>query len=184
MLPLELNGNADHGIIQSAMLQSVQSNVLEPPDATATGVAIHQCFRIGGEKVIIQQSHDKEVAVSGSPLTNVVVKQPKVSISNKSNIKEAEGRLENAGRNCAMTVPRYLNLEPSLAMDWLEISWDDLHIKERVGAGTILLLMLIDCFLKCCNCNSSRETTMGSMILFFSVQVHLEQYIVQNGMDQ
>ncbi|CAN6449536.1 unnamed protein product [Victoria cruziana] len=32
--------------------------------------------------------------------------------------------------------PGYVNLEPSLAMDWLEISWDDLHIKERVGAGS------------------------------------------------
>ncbi|KAF3794001.1 Serine/threonine-protein kinase [Nymphaea thermarum] len=32
--------------------------------------------------------------------------------------------------------PGYVNLEPSLAMDWLEIPWDDLHIKERVGAGS------------------------------------------------
>ncbi|KAL8144096.1 hypothetical protein V2J09_017128 [Rumex salicifolius] len=36
----------------------------------------------------------------------------------------------------ASAIPRYLNLEPSLAMDWLEISWDDLHLKERVGAGS------------------------------------------------
>ncbi|OVA01844.1 Protein kinase domain [Macleaya cordata] len=34
------------------------------------------------------------------------------------------------------TVPKYLNLEPSLAMDWLEISWDELNMKERVGAGS------------------------------------------------
>ncbi|KAK9743479.1 hypothetical protein RND81_03G242000 [Saponaria officinalis] len=33
-------------------------------------------------------------------------------------------------------IPKYLDLEPSLAMDWLEISWDDLHLKERVGAGS------------------------------------------------
>ncbi|KAK4751827.1 hypothetical protein SAY87_020625 [Trapa incisa] len=38
--------------------------------------------------------------------------------------------------NSTVTLPRYLNLEPSLAMDWLEISWDELHIKERVGAGS------------------------------------------------
>lgn len=31
---------------------------------------------------------------------------------------------------------RYLNLEPSLAMDWLEISWDELDIKEQIGAGS------------------------------------------------
>lgn len=41
----------------------------------------------------------------------------------------------------ASVIPRYLNLEPSLAMDWLEISWDELHIKERVGAGTLLILL-------------------------------------------
>ncbi|WOL16480.1 hypothetical protein Cni_G25267 [Canna indica] len=34
------------------------------------------------------------------------------------------------------TVNRYLNMEPSLAMDWLEISWDELDIKERIGAGS------------------------------------------------
>ncbi|RRT80645.1 hypothetical protein B296_00020861 [Ensete ventricosum] len=34
------------------------------------------------------------------------------------------------------TVPKYVNLEPSLAMDWLEISWDELELKERIGAGT------------------------------------------------
>lgn len=33
------------------------------------------------------------------------------------------------------TVPHYVSLEPSLAMDWLEISWDELQIKERIGAG-------------------------------------------------
>ncbi|KAJ6825392.1 serine/threonine-protein kinase CTR1-like [Iris pallida] len=34
------------------------------------------------------------------------------------------------------TLPKYLSLEPSLAMDWLEISWDDLQIMERIGAGS------------------------------------------------
>ncbi|KAL0912262.1 hypothetical protein M5K25_018224 [Dendrobium thyrsiflorum] len=33
-------------------------------------------------------------------------------------------------------IPRHASLEPSLAMDWLEISWDELEIKERVGAGS------------------------------------------------
>ncbi|KAI3766215.1 hypothetical protein L2E82_16267 [Cichorium intybus] len=32
--------------------------------------------------------------------------------------------------------PRYLTLELSLVMDWLEISWDELHIKECIGAGS------------------------------------------------
>ncbi|XP_076940554.1 serine/threonine-protein kinase CTR1-like [Bidens hawaiensis] len=38
--------------------------------------------------------------------------------------------------NLPATTPRYLTLEPSLAMDWLEIAWDDLHTKERIGAGS------------------------------------------------
>ncbi|RZC51997.1 hypothetical protein C5167_020417 [Papaver somniferum] len=33
-------------------------------------------------------------------------------------------------------VPKLLNLEPSLALDWLEIPWDELQMKERVGAGS------------------------------------------------
>ncbi|EPS62154.1 hypothetical protein M569_12639, partial [Genlisea aurea] len=38
--------------------------------------------------------------------------------------------------NLAAITPEYLNLEPALATDWLEISWDELNIKERVGAGS------------------------------------------------
>jgi hypothetical protein len=50
-------------------------------------------------------------------------------------MEEVESRVDNQGRPSSVTIPRYLNLEPSLAMDWLEISWEELHIKERVGAG-------------------------------------------------
>jgi hypothetical protein len=39
--------------------------------------------------------------------------------------------------------PKYLSLEPSLAIDWLEISWDELELKERVGAGILLSLSLL-----------------------------------------
>ncbi|VFQ99013.1 unnamed protein product [Cuscuta campestris] len=49
---------------------------------------------------------------------------------------EAESTLANQEKHSDATIPKYLNLEPSLAMDWLEISWDELHIKERVGAGS------------------------------------------------
>lgn len=54
--------------------------------------------------------------------------------------------LELSGMNGNQTVPssnaaipKYLSLEPSLAIDWLEISWDELELKERVGAGTLSL---------------------------------------------
>ncbi|KAL2498108.1 Protein kinase superfamily protein [Abeliophyllum distichum] len=36
----------------------------------------------------------------------------------------------------AAVIPRNSNIEPSLSMDWLEISWNELRIKERVGVGS------------------------------------------------
>lgn len=46
-----------------------------------------------------------------------------------------QGKSTIRSNSFPVTAPRYLTLEPSLAMDWLEIAWDDLHIKERIGAG-------------------------------------------------
>ncbi|KAG8369175.1 hypothetical protein BUALT_Bualt15G0123900 [Buddleja alternifolia] len=37
------------------------------------------------------------------------------------------------GKHHAAIIPRYLNLEPSLAMDWLEISWDQLHTLKNLS---------------------------------------------------
>ncbi|XP_039820274.1 serine/threonine-protein kinase CTR1-like isoform X2 [Panicum virgatum] len=34
------------------------------------------------------------------------------------------------------TLPKCLSIEPSFAADWLEISWEELELKERVGAGS------------------------------------------------
>ncbi|KAL8153965.1 hypothetical protein V2J09_011725 [Rumex salicifolius] len=53
-----------------------------------------------------------------------------------SSIQDCPSREIEVSSHPASSIPRYLNLEPSLAMDWLEISWDDLHLKERVGAGS------------------------------------------------
>uniref|UniRef100_A0A453CRW7 non-specific serine/threonine protein kinase n=1 Tax=Aegilops tauschii subsp. strangulata TaxID=200361 RepID=A0A453CRW7_AEGTS len=35
-----------------------------------------------------------------------------------------------------LTLPKHLLAESSFAMDWLEISWDELELKERIGAGS------------------------------------------------
>lgn len=56
-----------------------------------------------------------------------------LSSESKQEQEHVKNKVENQG---AGNIPRYLNLEPSLAMDWLEIPWDDLRIKERVGAGS------------------------------------------------
>lgn len=62
------------------------------------------------------------------------VETPKVKFSQPDQLKvESDGKCRG---NFPVTTPRYLTLEPSLAMDWLEIAWDELHIKERIGAGS------------------------------------------------
>jgi hypothetical protein len=46
-----------------------------------------------------------------------------------------------------VAIPKRLIVEPSFAMDWLEISWDELDLKERVGAGTSLASVFLS---TCC----------------------------------
>lgn len=56
-----------------------------------------------------------------------------LSSSRESEQKQVNNRLQNHGVGNILVI--HLNIEPSLAMGWLEISWDDLRIKERIGAG-------------------------------------------------
>ncbi|XP_060961235.1 serine/threonine-protein kinase CTR1 isoform X2 [Cannabis sativa] len=92
----------------------------------------------GTEKCPAQSS--MMTSIQGNQLISDSVKQAKVSasLSRQTDSKEADSELESQAMFPAIsvTIPRYLILEPSLAMDWLEISWDELHIKERVGAGS------------------------------------------------
>lgn len=82
-------------------------------------------------KVVIEEIYQEEAVVAGISL-NETINPSKLTLSTQTDSKEVEGRSQNCS---ASTYPKYLTLEPSLAMDWLEISWDELHIKERVGAG-------------------------------------------------
>lgn len=76
-----------------------------------------------------------EVVIPRSPNKYISPREVTRSASpGKSNAKKFEGKQNRAISTEA--IPRYLNLEPSLAMDWLEIQWDELHIKERIGAGS------------------------------------------------
>lgn len=90
-----------------------------------------------GDKVAKEQTLKEEISVSGSPVVKSE-KQLKVNLPSESDLEEIGAELDNQGRFSTVSIPRYLHLEPSLAMDWLEISWDELRIKERVGAGTSL----------------------------------------------
>ncbi|KAG5541896.1 hypothetical protein RHGRI_021658 [Rhododendron griersonianum] len=90
--------------------------------------------RPGGEKVVVHCTWRKEIVVAGTPLKSIGIRQPLLHA--QSDLIEVKTEVENQGIFHKVSIPRYLNLEPSLAMDWLEISWDELHIKERIGAGS------------------------------------------------
>lgn len=111
-------------------------------EATAV-TAVHQSSKPSGDEVTVEQTLGKEIVISGTSVVKSV-KQLKVNLPSQSDLEEIGVELDSWGRFSAVTIPRYVNLEPSLAMDWLEISWDELHIKERVGAGTSLCSSLYD----------------------------------------
>ncbi|KAL7085443.1 hypothetical protein ACP275_14G282200 [Erythranthe tilingii] len=91
-----------------------------------------------GERIIIKQTYREEIVVAGNAaIANQAGRQlPKVTFTENRSLMEINNNSQDNAKHHAGTIPRYLNLEPSLAMDWLEISWDELHIKERVGAGS------------------------------------------------
>lgn len=126
LMPLELKGNA----------QGDASQALDVAAGAGAAVAsLEESARLGKENIVVQQAYRNEIVVSRSQVISNCVKQPEVRVFNQSEIEGVHGELVKQGRITAVTIPRYLNLEPSLAMDWLEISWDELNIKERVGAG-------------------------------------------------
>ncbi|KAM7259432.1 hypothetical protein ACFE04_015173 [Oxalis oulophora] len=106
------------------------------PDGVA-GTIAEEYSRLGGE----QQSYRREISVAGTSIINdTATKQAEIKIPCQLEMEEElvkeDSEHESQVRLPAETVPRYVNLEPSLAMDWLEIAWEELHIKERVGAGS------------------------------------------------
>ncbi|XP_077234114.1 protein kinase superfamily protein [Tasmannia lanceolata] len=92
--------------------------------------------RADGGKCFIEESQKKVLVSYHSYFRNDGIKQPKVEESSQVNPREIANTVKNRGSSPNVTMPGFLNLEPSLAMDWLEISWDELHIKERIGAGS------------------------------------------------
>ncbi|KAE8658676.1 Serine/threonine-protein kinase CTR1 [Hibiscus syriacus] len=102
---------------------------------TAAVTTMPEISELSRDKVDLDQTLRKEIVISGSSVVKSV-NQLKVNLPSQADLEEIGVELDNWGRFSAVTIPKYINLEPSLAMDWLEISWDELHIKERVGAGS------------------------------------------------
>jgi len=120
MLPLVLQ-NSEHQITQSPDFLAV---------AGLTGVSMDG---YSSHNEIVQPNYKKDTVVSNPCIDNAV--QQVITDISQPVIQEVDSKPENQCAFSISAIPKYLDLEPSLAMDWLEISWEDLHLKERVGAG-------------------------------------------------
>ncbi|XP_073126456.1 serine/threonine-protein kinase CTR1 isoform X2 [Henckelia pumila] len=131
------SGNETKGI---SLLESAKDNVCRTEVFGATGTRTYKddYSRPGGDTTLQKQTSRKEIIVLKNALMSHADSQPPNATFSDSNtlLEMKKNSFRNHGKPFSITMPRYLNLEPSLAMDWLEISWDDLHIKERIGAGS------------------------------------------------
>ncbi|XP_043714182.1 serine/threonine-protein kinase CTR1-like [Telopea speciosissima] len=112
-----------------------QSNSSEALDA-APGMSVHGHSRLNRDKDLTYATCKESLIGKRNSVMCGAVEQPTVQLCSRMELREIESKLENQVGFANATVPRYLNIEPSLAMDWLEISWDELQIKERIGAGS------------------------------------------------
>ncbi|MED6148626.1 hypothetical protein PIB30_054797 [Stylosanthes scabra] len=97
-------------------------------------VASHEYPGIVKDKVTAQDISNNEIIMKENSGAKASSKQSIHSTTNQLAQEKVGNRYEN--QDGAGNIPRYVNLEPSLAMDWLEIAWEDLRIKERIGAGS------------------------------------------------
>ncbi|KAF7830027.1 serine/threonine-protein kinase CTR1-like [Senna tora] len=128
-------GNAEDCAVLGSNLPSIQEGVSEALHP-ASEASLHKCPNPVEDSVVVKKTSTNGIIVPGSSLVKSTTKKSPLGSSVQSEQEQADSRRENRGHFPAGNIPRYLNLEPSLAMDWLEISWDELRIKERVGAGS------------------------------------------------
>lgn len=171
-MPLELKHNINCCIYDNPVQSSLQLNVSEVLDASTGASTTDSPKQVQG-KYIMHKTYRKEITIAGKQSAKDTTKQLNLSLSSQLDLEELESR----GNFAAITVPRYVNLEPSLAMDWLEISWEELHIKERVGAGIGSLSSCSHCNFRLHKCSMNKDTLIG-------LQAPLGLYIGQSGMDR
>ncbi|XP_051150643.1 serine/threonine-protein kinase CTR1-like isoform X3 [Andrographis paniculata] len=131
----EINGDETKDIIHS---ENRKNDGCGPDACVDTGAAISgdNYPRAGGDEIIIKHTYKKEIVVAGNGALTHGDGPPRVTLCDSKDLMEIKSKCQDHRKHIAAVIPRYLNLEPSLAMDWLEISWDELHIKERIGAGS------------------------------------------------
>ncbi|XP_061352490.1 serine/threonine-protein kinase CTR1-like [Gastrolobium bilobum] len=135
VIPFGLKGNNEECAVLGSILPTIHEDVSKAHHPT-TKASLHEYPRLVEDAVVVQETSNNDIIVTGCSVVKCTFKQSVLSSSCQSDPKQVDKRIEN--QNClpAGNIPKFLNLEPSLAMDWLEISWDDLRIKERVGAGS------------------------------------------------
>lgn len=129
----------------------------------AAEASIKEHLRLVEENVVMEETYKEGIVVSGN---SMIIKQSKANLSSQLD-KEDENELEKRGKFPVGPGSRYLNIEPSLAMDWLEISWDELHVKERVGAGTFSSLLAIVTLLKHTDLFFFEKAMIRKFMVFF-----------------
>ncbi|KAK1268535.1 Serine/threonine-protein kinase CTR1 [Acorus gramineus] len=133
-MPLDLQHNANNQHRSTALFSSDES--ISEVLASITNIDI-QGDHSGHEGKYFRGNIDKKDACSCQSPTMKnwnIQKETKQSGDGKSS--KAENKFDVQGSLPIVTVPKYKNREPSLSMDCIEISWDELHIKERIGAGS------------------------------------------------
>ncbi|KAK2445442.1 serine/threonine-protein kinase CTR1 [Trifolium repens] len=134
LTPFGLKENDEECAVLGSILPTIHENVAKVFPATES--SLHEYPRFSEDTVMVQETSNNEIIVSGGSVVKSIFKQCILSSSCQPELKQVDSRIENQDYLPDGSIPRYVNLEPSLAMDWLEISWDDLRIKERVGAGS------------------------------------------------
>ncbi|PNX99069.1 serine/threonine-protein kinase CTR1-like protein, partial [Trifolium pratense] len=134
LIPFGLKENDEECAVLGSILPTIHENVAKVFPATES--SLHEYPRFSEDTVMVQETSNNEIIVTGGSVVKSIFKQCILSSSCQSEFKQVDNIIENKDYLPDGSIPRYVNLEPSLAMDWLEISWDDLRIKERVGAGS------------------------------------------------
>ncbi|KAL5988448.1 hypothetical protein ACLOJK_036212 [Asimina triloba] len=155
VLPLELEDDGG---------QSGRSRILLPDEETRSKyLDIIPCIHlkgpsgVGGNTNFVKESYTEDLISCNRQTVKKGDREPKVEGLCEMKPREAENTIGLGTFLPNITIPSYVNLEPSLAMDWLEISWEELQIRELIGAAMQNLLGL---------------------------QVHLGQCTMLNGMDR
>ncbi|KAG9440200.1 hypothetical protein H6P81_020365 [Aristolochia fimbriata] len=133
LTPIELEDNTDESF-QRKMLQTSLRSDSKKLDVVARSINVISNFH----KEEAHTVHSQEIVTVDCSLKDDAISRFKVNLPDHTQMysKDAENTVNVRENFCMATIPSYVSLEPSLAMDWLEISWDELQLKERIGAGS------------------------------------------------